>query len=274
MLSDLAPIPVPPATIDRRAIARWVGLLEEAERSRAPIARLTEAAPALDLELAYLVQTAWVARRARRAGRPIGFKMGLTTAAKQRQMGLSTPIYGILFEGDRIGENAVVARDELVQPKVEPEIAYVIARELRGPGIGLAEATAATGTIHPALEIIDSRYRGFAADLPSMIADNCFSGRFFVGREGLEPSAVDPAAIEVELEKNGEPAGRGTGAAVLGAPAASVALLANLLAAVGEPLPAGSVVLTGGIVPAVPASAGDRIGARFNGFGELSLRFV
>lgn len=271
---NVDPAPVSSVLVDPRAIARWVGLLEEAERSRAPIARLTEEAPALDLGLAYLVQTAWVARRARRAGRPVGFKMGLTTEAKQRQMGLRTPIYGILFEGDRVGEGAVVARDDLVQPKVEPEIAFVIARELRGPGIGLAEATAATGAIHPALEIIDSRYLGFAADLPSMIADNCFAGRFFVGRDGRGPSAVAPSTIEVELEKNGEPAGRGTGAAVLGDPAASVALLANLLAAVGEPLPAGSVVLTGGIVPAVPASAGDRIVARFTGFGELALRFV
>ena len=157
---------------------------------------------------------------------------------------------------------------------MEPEIAFVTAKPLKGPGVHVGMVLAATACVIPAFEVIDSRYRDFRFDLPSVIADNSSSSRFVTGGRALPVDGLDLRTLGVVMEKNGRIVGLGAGAAVLGHPAASVAMLANMLGAKGEELPAGSFIMTGGITAAVAVEPGDHIAVHYQGLGSISGHFV
>jgi 2-oxo-3-hexenedioate decarboxylase len=167
-----------------------------------------------------------------------------------------------------------LAFDSLIHPRVEPEIALVTSRDLRGPGCSIATALAAVDFALPALEIIDSRYAAFKFDLPSVVADNGSSARYVVGTTARRIEELDLRTLGVVVEKNGEAVAFGAGAAVLGHPALSLAMLANLLSEREQIIPAGTFVMTGGITEAVAAKAGDHFTARYQGLGSLSFRFT
>jgi 2-oxo-3-hexenedioate decarboxylase len=162
----------------------------------------------------------------------------------------------------------------MIHPKVEPEIAFVTKAALRGPGCHIGAVLAATDFVLPAIEIIDSRYRDFKFDLKSVIADNCSSARFVVGGRIAAVADVDLRTLGVVMEKNGEIVAMGAGAAVLGHPAAAIAMLANSLAERGEEIPAGSLILSGGITEAVSVAPGDNVTLRIQSLGSTSIRFV
>jgi 2-keto-4-pentenoate hydratase len=157
---------------------------------------------------------------------------------------------------------------------VEPEIAFVTKTALKGPGCHIGTVLAATDFVMPAIEIIDSRYRDFKFDLKSVIADNCSSSRFVVGGRMRPVADLDLRTIGVVLEKNGEVVALGAGAAVLGHPAAAIAMLANLLGERGEEIPAGSLILSGAITEAVMVKAGDNVSLQMQGMGSVNVRFV
>jgi len=171
-------------------------------------------------------------------------------------------------------ENSVITLSDLVHPRVECEIAFVTAKDLSGPNCSAEQVLAATDYILPAVEIIDSRFAGFKFDLESVVADNGSSARFVGGGRPRYPSELDIRSLGVVLEKNGEIVEMGAAAEVLGHPAEAVAMLVNILHDLGETLPAGSFVMSGGITAAVAVQAGDHINARFQELGSISIRFA
>jgi 2-oxo-3-hexenedioate decarboxylase len=167
-----------------------------------------------------------------------------------------------------------VKTSELIHPKVEAEIAFVLKSPLRGPGCHVGAVLAATDFVVAAVEIIDSRYENFRFDLVSVVADNTSASRFVVGGVARGVEGLDLRTLGIVMEKNGEVVAMAAGAAVLGHPAEAIAQLANHLAARGEEIPAGAYIMSGGATEAIPVAAGDAIQVRFQDLGSVSMRFV
>ena len=248
--------------------------LENAELNARDVVKITDEYPDMDWEDAYNIQWAIRQRKLDRGHRIVGLKMGLTSWAKMKQMGVETPIYAFLADYFSVADGAEIKTAELIHPKVEAEIAVTTSQELRGPGCHIADVMAAIGCVLPAVEIIDSRYEKFRFDLKSVIADNASSSRFVTGGRMRRPNELDLKTLGVVMEKNGEVVELGAGAAVLGHPAASVAMLANMLAERDEVIPAGSFIMTGGITAAVSVEAGDTVCVRYQDLGTVNLSFV
>ncbi|RTL50153.1 MAG: 2-oxo-3-hexenedioate decarboxylase, partial [Rhodocyclaceae bacterium] len=204
----------------------------------------------------------------------VGLKCGLTSYAKMKQMGVDSPVFGFVTDYGSIAEGGEVKCSELIHPKVEPEIAFITKRALKGPGCHIGAVLAATDFVMPGIEVIDSRYRDFKFDLKSVIADNTSASRFVVGGRSVPANEVDLRTLGVVLEKNGEIVALASGAAVLGHPAAAVAALANHLGARGEEIPAGTLILSGGITEAIAVQPGDNVSLRIQHLGSVSLKFI
>ena len=260
--------------LSREVIEQLAIRLENCELEAKDTPKITDDHPDMDWDDAYAIQDAILARHLGRGARVIGLKAGLTSHAKMKQMGVETPVFGFLVDEYSVLEGAEVKVSELIHPKVEPEIAFVLKHALRGPGCHIGAVLAATDFVMPGIEVIDSRYRDFKFDLKSVVADNTSASRFVVGGQPLRPNELDLRTVGVVLEKNGEPVALGAGAAVLGHPAAAIAMLANHLGARGQEIPAGSLILSGGITEAVAVAAGDNVCLRVQGMGSVSLRFV
>lgn len=248
--------------------------LEEAELRARAVAKITDAHPGLDWADAYAIQHEIRRRKESRGHRVAGLKAGLTSRAKMKQMGVESPVFGLLFDYMSVPDGGEIKTSELIHPKVEAEIAFVLKKPLRGPGCHFGAVLAATDFVVPAVEIIDSRYESFRFDLTSVIADNTSSSRFVVGGVARSANDVNLRTLGIVLEKNGEIAAMAAGAAVLGHPAAAIAMLANELAARGEEIPAGTFIMSGGATEAIAVTAGDAIHVRFQDLGSVSLRFV
>lgn len=255
-------------------IAALAEHLENCELQAHDTLKITNDHPDMDWDDAYAIQDAILARKLGRGARVIGLKAGLTSHAKMKQMGVDTPVFGFLVDYFSVPEGGEVKTSELIHPKVEPEIAFVLKHALKGPGCHIGAVLAATDFVLPGIEVIDSRYRDFKFDLKSVVADNTSAARFVVGGRPMRPSEVDLRTVGVVLEKNGEPVALGAGAAVLGHPAAAIAMLANHLGRRGREIPAGSLILSGGVTEAVAVAAGDNVSLRVQGMGSVSLRFV
>ena len=255
-------------------IEEIAALLEDAEVNRREISKITKKYPELTLDEAYEVQWAIRRRKVERGTRIVGMKMGVTSRSKMKQMGINEPVYGFLADYFSQPDGGAIETDRLLHPKVEPELAFITKRPLWGPGCHIGDVLAATDFIMPAVEIIDSRYKNFDFDLVSVVADNTSASRFVVGGRPGDAAALDMRTIGVVLEKNGIVQEVGAGAAVLGHPAESIALLANMLAARGETIPEGSLILSGGITAAIAVQAGDSIVMRAQGLGTVSMHFT
>lgn len=260
--------------LDRSTIAALAEHLERCQLEARDTPKITDEHPGMDWDDAYAIQDAILARKTGRGARLIGLKCGLTSHAKMKQMGVSEPVFGFLVDEFAAADGATIDIKTLIHPKVEPEIAFVLKRELAGPGCHVAAVLAATDFVLPGIEVIDSRYRDFKFDLKSVIADNTSAARFVVGGRARRPDEVDLRTLGVVLEKNGEPVALGAGAAVLGHPAAAVAMLANHLGRRGRSIPAGALVLSGGVTEAVAVGAGDHVNLRIQQVGGASLRFA
>ena len=234
--------------------------------------------PAAEVRLsvadAYRIQMINVERDVAAGRRVVGRKVGLTSVAMQKMMGVSEPDFGHLFDDMIIASGEQCQVKALLLPRVEPEIAFVLSRELRGPGITREDVIAATDYVTPAIEIIDTRIRDWKITLADTIADNASSALVVIGKGKTSPAAHDLASVAMTLEKNGATIERGVGAAVLGHPAEPVAWLANKLAEFGQTVAAGSIVMPGALCRAVEVTAGDLITARFGPLGGVSVRFV
>lgn len=260
--------------LDNQTILALAERLENCELQAHDTTKITDEYPDMDWDDAYAIQDAIRHRKIARGHRIIGLKAGLTSHAKMKQMGVTTPVFGFMADYYAVPDGGEVKMSELIHPKVEPEIAFVTKTELRGPGCHIGAVLAATDFVMPGIEVIDSRYRDFKFDLKSVVADNTSAARFVVGGQSMDVLGVDLRTVGIVLEKNGLSVAFGAGAAVLGHPAAAIAMLANHLAERGESIPAGSLILSGGITEAVAVQAGDNVTLRVQGMGSTSLRFV
>jgi len=261
-------------TLDNNTIQQLAAHLENAELSATAVTKITDAHPQLDWDDAYAIQAAIRARKESRGHRIAGLKAGLTSRAKMKQMGVETPVFGVIFDYMSVADGGEIDTAKLIHPKVEAEIAFVLKKALRGPGCHVGAVLAATDFVVPAVEIIDSRYENFRFDLASVIADNTSASRFVVGGVARSVEGLDLRTLGLVMEKNGEIVAMAAGAAVLGHPAVAIAALANHLAARGEEIPAGTFIMSGGATEAIPVAAGDAISVRFQDLGSVSMRFV
>lgn len=260
--------------LDPQTIERLAAHLDAAETERREVHKITDDYPDMDWEDAYAIQDALRALKEARGVRVAGLKMGLTSHAKMRQMGVVDPVYGFITDYGAVADGGEIDTRHLIHPKVEAEIAFVTRRPLKGPGCHIGSVLAATDFILPAVEIIDSRYENFRFDLKSVIADNTSSARYVLGGTHRNAEGIDLKNLGVVMEKNGEVVAMASGAAVLGHPAQSVAMLANMLGARGREIPAGTLILTGGVTEAVAVAAGDNVTVRYQHLGSVSMRFV
>ena len=262
------------APLSNHIITELAAHLYEAERTCNAVVKITDAHPAMTYDDAYSIQEE-IRRLKEAAGRQlVGLKMGLTSVAKMKQMGVENPIYGFLTDEQTVAEGDAISVAPLIHPRVEPEIAFVLKDALEGPDCSVDDVLQATDFVLPALEIIDSRYENFRFDLISVVADNTSASRFVRGGRARGVEGLNLKTLGVVMEKNGKVVQTGAGAAVLGDPAKSVATLANMLAKRGQHIPAGTFVMTGGLTAAVAVDAGDCIHVRYQDLGSLTVRFT
>lgn len=261
-------------TLSREDVVRLTERVEGAQTRACAIPKLTDEYPDMTIGDGYAVQLELRKRFLAAGHRQVGWKAGLTSKAKMIQMGVNVPSIGFLTDRMSRPESSAISTSDLVHPRVECEVAFVMKTTLQGPGCTAADVLAATDYVLPAVEIIDSRFSGFKFDLPSVVADNGSSARFVGGGRARYAEDLDLRTLGVVMEKNGELVAMAASAAVLGHPAEAIAMLVNILAELGENLPAGSFVMSGGITEAVAVKPGDSIVARFQELGSVSMRFV
>lgn len=248
--------------------------LFEAERLARPGPPVSAQFEDLSVADAYAIQEAYARLRTAGGTRRIGRKVGATSRSAQERFGIDSPDFGQLFEDMMLPNGAAVAADDLISPMVEPEIAFILGSDLRGPGVSADDVLAATRAVAPALEIIDTRIEDWRIQFVDTVADNGSSARCIVGDAFTPVDHLDLAAEKVSLHCNGQVVETAVGAAALGDPAAAVAWLANALADVERELHAGEVVLSGSLTPSCPASRGQRYEASFDRLGAVSCHFV
>ncbi|WP_036594193.1 2-oxo-3-hexenedioate decarboxylase [Ottowia thiooxydans] len=261
-------------TLSKSDIGRLAVLLETAELQAHDVTKITDDNPGMDWEDAYDIQDEIRRLKEDRGHKVVGLKAGLTSFAKMKQMGVTSPVFGFVADYMARPDGGEIETSQLIHPKVEAEICIVTKAPLKGPGCHVAAVMAATDFVIPAVEVIDSRYRDFKFDLKSVIADNTSASRFVIGGRMRDLAELDLRTLGVVLEINGEVVSMAAGAAVLGHPLAAVAMLANHLGERGQEIPAGSFIMTGGVTEAISVSAGDHVAVRFQDLGTVSMRFV
>jgi 2-keto-4-pentenoate hydratase len=254
-------------------IEEFAADLRRAEIDRKPITPLTSNDQSLSVADAYAIQSANV--QARIVGGEVvrGHKVGLTSKAMQDMLGVDEPDFGVIFDTMLVESGDCLDLSDLIAPRVEGEIAFLLGDDLVGPGITTAHVLAATRGVIPALEIIDSRIADWKIGLVDTIADNASSARLVLGQQMVSPENIDLRLVGMAFSVNGVVVETGAGAAALGHPARCVAWLANRLATFGESLRAGEVILPGALHRAVAVGAGDHVRAEFGQLGSVDVRF-
>ena len=259
--------------MDKTLINQLGDELYQALYNRTVVDPLTSRHPELDIEHAYLVQQRMIGRRVDAGERIIGKKIGVTSRAVMNMLGVYRPDFGYMLDGMIYNEGESIEMATLIQPKAEGEIAFILKRDLMGPGVTNAEVLAATECVMPCFEIVDSRIRDWKIKIEDTVADNASCGVFVLGDQAVDPRKIDLALCGMVLERNGEIIATGAGAAALGSPVNAVAWLANTMGALGIPLKAGEVILSGALAAMFPAKAGDSFRVSIGGLGSCSVRF-
>lgn len=248
-------------------ITRMAEIVDEAARTATEIPQFSDETP-LTVDQAYAVQALSLQRRYRRGEKRIGMKMGLTSRAKMVQVGVSDMIWGRLTDAMREEEGGTVSIARYVHPRVEPEIAFLMKAPLAGR-VSALEAMAAVGGVAAALEIIDSRYKAFKFDVGDVIADNSSSSGFVIGN--WASPATDISNLGMVLSINGRPGEIGSSASILGHPVRSLVAAARMVAAQGERLEAGDIVLAGGATAAIPMAVGQAVTLEVEKLGTVAF---
>jgi 2-keto-4-pentenoate hydratase len=264
----------PPVSQSPTAVQEVADLLADAAASGKPCPPIRSLVSAGDVSTAYAVQRLNNERRIAEGHRLVGRKIGLTSEAVQRQLGVDQPDFGALLSDMVIPQDGRVPFGRLLQPKVEAEVALVLDADLPDADCTVDDVIAATEYALPALEIVDSRIADWDITFVDTVADNASSGLYVLGDQRVRLDEVDLAAVSMSLSKNGDVASEGTGAACLGSPLNAALWLARTLAELGDPLRAGDVVLTGALGPMVAAAPGDVFAASISQLGDVSVRFA
>jgi 2-keto-4-pentenoate hydratase len=247
--------------------------LLEAERTKQGIAPITERYADLDVTDAYEIQLEVLRRKLAEGRQVIGKKVGLTSAAMQKMLGVDEPDYGHLLDDMQVADGEVVDVSSMLSPKVEAEIGFVLSKDLVGPNVTYLDVLMATKYLVPTIEIIDSRIADWKIKLVDTVADNGSSAKVVVGSKIRTIDGLDIGSIGMTLIKNDEQIATGAGAAALGHPAHAVAWLANKLHEFGIQLKAGELILPGALSGAVSVGKGDHIVAQFGSLGSVSVKF-
>lgn len=250
---------------------RVARVLLDAETAREAQTSIVAEWDGLDLATAYEAQDIALRVRQERGEVTTGVKLGVTSKAKQRQVGVDSPSTAWLTDAMVLPAGEPIPRERMIHPRVEPEIAFVMGERLEGPGVSAATALAAVKHVVGAVEVIDSRFAGYQFTMTDVIADNSSSGYYVTGPVALAPEQLDLTLEAVLVEVDGEVVDSATGAAVAGHPAEALAFAANTLAERGLAIEPGWVVITGGMTDAVPVKPGMRIAAHFTHLGSITL---
>jgi 2-oxopent-4-enoate/cis-2-oxohex-4-enoate hydratase len=242
---------------------------------RKTVKPLTQRFNDISIEDAYHISLRMVERRVQAGAKIIGKKIGVTSKTVQDMLNVHQPDFGYLTDDMAYsqGEEMPIS-EKLIQPKAEGEIAFILKKDLIGPGITNADVLAATECVIPCFEIVDSRIEDWNIKIQDTVADNASCGLFVLGDKAVSPSKVDLSTCGMVVEKNGQIISTGAGAAALGSPVNCVTWLANTLGQFGIPLKAGEVILSGSLVPLEPVKAGDFMSVSIGGIGNASVRFV
>lgn len=249
--------------------------LYQAMLKREAVEPLTGRGDNITIDDAYHISLRMLERRLADGASIIGKKIGVTSKAVQNMLNVHQPDFGYLTD-DMVfnsGETVPVS-DRLIAPRAEGEIAFILKKDLIGPGITNADVLAATECVMPCFEIVDSRIRDWKIAIQDTIADNASCGLFVLGDQAVSPRKVDLVTCGMVVEKNGSVLSAGAGAAALGSPVNCVTWLANTLGEFGISLKAGEVILSGSLVPLEPVKAGDYMRVDIGGIGSASVRFA
>ena len=249
-------------------------LLAEAEASCAPIPPLTQLFGDMTESDGYEIQHIRARARKEAGETQTGWKIGLTSAAAQRQMQVDKPDFGYLFDTMQVPDGGSCSMRNLVAPKAEGELAFCIGKTLQGPGVTVEDVLAATAYVQPAIEIADTRIADWKIKLEDTVADNGSAKGYVLGGRQVPVSQVDLLLTGMTLRCNGRLVSSGTTAEVLGSPARAIAILVDRMARQGLALEAGSVVLTGAVTAPLLVRAGDTITVSFYGMGDVSVTFT
>ncbi len=251
--------------------ALWASYLLSAVDERKDVQAITKQVDELSIDDAYAIQAALLELQLGRGDTLAGAKLGLTSAAKQEQMGVDEPVYGWVPASTVLDASGEVAVGELIHPRCEPEIVFILGEDLAGPGVTAADALDATEKIVGGIEVIDSRFEKFSFTLPDVIADNTSAARVAIGSDGIAPREADLTTLGCVFEIDGQITGTATGAALLGDPAICIAMLANHLGKHGQKLQAGWLVMAGAATDARPLAVGTTATARYSHLGSVTI---
>lgn len=255
-------------------IKKIADTLLEAEKNSRQIKPITSLHPSITIDESYKIQIINISKKIDNGEKVIGMKIGLTSLGMQNLLGVNEPDYGHLTSSMILQEGEKVSMGKLCQPKVEGELAFCLDKPLKGPNLTIVDVYNATSWIAPAIEIVDSRIEDWNIKLQDTVADNGSSAKVVLGAKMKNISDIDMRLIGMILEKNGEFINSGTGAEVLGNPAASVAWLANKLSEFNIGLEAGHIVLSGAVTAAQEAKTGDSFSVSFQGLGSVGVKFI
>ncbi len=246
--------------------------LYDARRSRVPIAPFTDDDPSLGMADGYAVQRELIDLLLADGDSIVGHKVGLTSTAMQRMVGVDSPDHGPVLASTIYRDGDTIPLDRFIAPKIEAEIVFVLGERLAGPGVTPLQARAAIAGAVAGMEIVDSRIADWRIKLADTVADLASNGAMATSSQLVPLGGWDPRLVGMTLTRNGELIDSGAGAAALGDPVAVVAWLANVLGEAGVALEPGHMIMTGALHAAVPMSPGDVFRAEFDRLGPVTVR--
>jgi 2-keto-4-pentenoate hydratase len=260
-------------SVTSSAVEEAASRLLEARATHTPCPAVRDLIGSTDVLLAYAVQQRVNASRIAGGAKVVGHKIGLTSPAVQAQLGVDRPDFGLLFDDMSVDSGDEAPMQLLLQPKVEAEIAFVLAHDLTDGALDVAHVRSAIAYAVAALEIVDSRVADWDISYSDTVADNASSGLYVLGDRRVPLTDFQPVEAEMSMSVDGEVVSQGTGAACLGDPLAALAWLAQTAHELGTPLRAGQVVLSGALGPMVPVVAGAHVSAEISGLGSVTVTF-
>jgi 2-oxo-hept-3-ene-1,7-dioate hydratase len=266
-------------TLSQEDVETIAQQLEQAEQSQTQIGHVSKQFSGMDMSDAYAIQRAWVALKLASSQRLVGWKIGLTSRAMQRSAGISEPDYGQLLDSMIVQSGARLDSNKFIVPRLETELAFQLKSSLQGPNCTLTDVLSATDWVMPALELIDARIEiedaetGARRQVLDTVSDNAANAAVILGGRPMRPDSLDLSRVSATLNRNEVIEDSGVAAAVLTHPAQGVAWLANKIAAHGEKLEAGALVLSGSFTSPVAVRSGDVFYANYGELGVVSVGF-
>jgi len=260
--------------MDQSIIQQLGDTLYSALTNQQTIAPLTDSHPDITIEDAYQISLRLLQNRLDSGEKVIGKKIGVTSKAVMDMLDVRQPDFGFMTDAMRYDGEMPISKT-LIQPRAEGELAFLLKKDLTGPGISNADVLAATEAVMPCFEVVDSRIDDWKIKIQDTVADNASCGLFTVNETAaLDPRKIDLSTCGMVVTKNGKVISTGAGAAAMGSPVNCVAWLANTLGQFGITLNAGDIILSGSLVPLEPVAAGDVMTVRVGGIGECTVNFT